>query len=143
MPYRSDAARMLPALVPTMTSRSASGRPTRSCIAPRAPIIQAAPSVPPAPSTTPTLLRPFRRWFPTGPDTPSLPQLTPPAQSPSNTSVTCAAFVVHPAGAIRPRRRALGPLGQGPQRRESPVNGANGARGLIMDHLSPLDASFL
>ena len=53
-PQRSAAARTLPALVPTTRSTSASGHGRRSCRAGSAPVIQAAPSTPPAPSTRPT-----------------------------------------------------------------------------------------
>ena len=53
-PQRSAAARTLPALVPTTRSASASGHGRRSCRAGSAPVIQAAPSTPPAPSTRPT-----------------------------------------------------------------------------------------
>src|SRR6266487_2974079 len=50
---RSAAAMTLPALVPTITSASLSGHGSRSCTAGSAPVIHAAPSTPPAPSTRP------------------------------------------------------------------------------------------
>jgi hypothetical protein len=52
-PQRSAAASTLPALVPTTSSASAAG--TRSRSRTSTPVIQAAPSTPPAPSTSPTL----------------------------------------------------------------------------------------
>src|ERR1039458_7929008 len=50
---RSAAATTLPALVPTIRSTSLIGHGSSSASAGSAPVIQAAPSTPPAPSTRP------------------------------------------------------------------------------------------
>src|SRR5215470_4793723 len=50
-PHRSAAASTLPALVPSIRSTSPIGTGSRSWTAGKAPVIHAAPSTPPAPST--------------------------------------------------------------------------------------------